>query len=55
MRDRELLSQDGVVLINLMLDKNNGAYKDLEIISRGFISQEESVDFFDDLRRRIQT
>ena len=43
MRDRELLSQDGVVLINLMLDKNNGAYKDLEIISRGFISQEESV------------
>jgi ribonuclease J len=54
MRDRELLSQDGVVLINLMLDKNNGAYKDLEIISRGFISQEESVDFFDDLRRRIQ-
>ena len=53
MRDRELLSQDGVVLINLMLDKNNGAYKDLEIISRGFISQDESVDFFDDLRHRI--
>ena len=53
MRDRELLSQDGVVLINLMLDKNNGAYKDLQIISRGFISQDESVDFFDDLRHRI--
>ena len=53
MRDRELLSQDGVVLINLMIDKNNGAYKDLEIISRGFISQDESREFFDDLRRRI--
>ena len=53
MRDRELLSQDGVVLINLMLDKNNGAYQDLEIISRGFISQDETQVFFDDLRRRI--
>jgi ribonuclease J len=53
MRDRELLSQEGVVLINLMLDKNNGAYQDLEIISRGFISQDETQVFFDDLRRRI--
>lgn len=42
MRDRELLSQDGVVLLNLELDKNKGTFKDLEIISRGFIAQEES-------------
>jgi len=53
MRDRELLSQDGVVLLNLFLDKNNGKYKDLEILSRGFIAQEESSELFDELRQRI--
>ena len=53
MRDRELLSQDGVVLINLFLDKNNGTFKDLEILSRGFISQEESKELFDELRTRV--
>lgn len=53
MRDRELLSQDGVVLLNLFLDKNNGKYKDLEILSRGFIAQEESTELFDELRQRI--
>jgi len=53
MRDRELLSQDGVVLLNLFLDKNNGKYKDLEILSRGFIAQEESTELFDELRQRV--
>ncbi len=53
MRDRELLSQDGVVLLNLFLDKNNGKYKDLEILSRGFIAQEESNELFDELRQRV--
>ena len=53
MRDRALLSQDGVVLINLFLDKNNGTYKDLEILSRGFIAQDESTELFDELRTRI--
>ena len=37
MRERELLSQDGVVLLNLILDKKTGVYKDTEIISRGFM------------------
>lgn len=53
MRDRELLSQDGVVLLNLELDKNNGKFKDLEIISRGFISQDESQELFGELRKRV--
>ncbi len=53
MRDRALLSQDGVVLINLFLDKGNGAFKDLEILSRGFIAQDESTELFDELRKRI--
>ncbi|MEL7636966.1 MAG: ribonuclease J [Chloroflexi bacterium] len=54
MRDRALLSQDGVVLVNLFLDKNNGTYKDLEILSRGFMAQDESTELFDQLRDRIQ-
>ena len=53
MRDRELLSQDGVVLLNLELNKNNGKFKELEIISRGFIAQEESQDLFAELRKRV--
>ena len=53
MRDRELLSQDGVVLLNLELDKNKGTFKDLEIISRGFIAQEESQELFGELRKRV--
>jgi len=53
MRDRELLSQDGVVLLNLELDKNNGKFKDLEIISRGFIAQDESQELFGELRKRV--
>jgi len=54
MRERELLSQDGVVLLNLVLDKKSGQYKDTEIISRGFIAQEESVELFDNLKKRVE-
>ena len=53
MRDRTLLSQDGVVLLNIELDKNNGVFKDLEIISRGFIAQDESQELFAELRKRV--
>lgn len=52
-RDRAMLSQDGVLLINLSLDKENGSYKDLELISRGFIGQEAEADLFEELRKRI--
>ncbi|HQN69053.1 MAG TPA: ribonuclease J [Anaerolineaceae bacterium] len=54
MRERELLSQDGVVLLNLILDKKTGVYKDTEIISRGFMSQDESVDLFENLKKRAE-
>ena len=52
-RDRAMLSQDGVLLVNLELDKDNGSYKDLELISRGFIGQEAEADLFEELRKRI--
>ena len=52
-RDRAMLSQDGVLLVNLELDKENGSYKDLELISRGFIGQEAEAGLFEELRKRI--
>lgn len=52
-RDRALLSQDGLILVNLFLNKENGTYKDVEILSRGFIKQGESEELFDELRKRI--
>ena len=41
------------MLVNLFLDKENGTYKDLEILSRGFMAQDESVELFEELRKRI--
>ncbi len=52
-RDRALLSQDGLILVNLFLNKENGTYKDVEILSRGFIKQGEYEELFDELRKRI--
>jgi len=54
MREREMLSQDGVVLLNLIKDKTNASLKEVEIISRGFMTAAESQDLFDDLRKRIE-
>jgi ribonuclease J len=54
MREREVLSQDGLVLLNVELNHNNSGFKDLEIISRGFMTPEESSDLFAEMRRRIQ-
>ena len=54
MREREMLSQDGIVLLNLIKDKANANLGEVEIISRGFMSQAESQDLFEDLRKRIE-
>lgn len=54
MREREQLSQDGIVILNLMVKKEDGRFKDLEIISRGFMGQEESTELFSELRKRVQ-
>jgi ribonuclease J len=53
MREREMLSQDGIVLLNLVLDQRSGDLKDIEIISRGFTTAAESGDLFKDLQMRI--
>lgn len=53
MREREALSQDGIVLLNLMIDQRSGDLKDIEIISRGFMTPTESEELFNDLQARI--
>ena len=53
MREREMLSQDGIVLLNLVIDQRNGDLRDIEIISRGFMTSTESEELFNDLQARI--
>ena len=53
MREREMLSQDGIVLLNLVIDQRSGDLKDIEIISRGFMTSTESEELFKDLQARI--
>ncbi len=53
MREREQLGQDGIVLVNLTLEKSSGRLKDTEIITRGFMASEDATGLFDDLKARI--
>jgi len=53
MHEREMLSQDGIILLNLILNRSSGELKDTEIISHGFMSPAESEKLFSDLKARI--
>jgi len=54
MREREALARDGIVLVNLTLDRATGRLqRDAEIISRGFILNNESEVILNAMRKRI--
>jgi ribonuclease J len=54
MQDRELLSQEGVMVVNITMDKNTGKPMRMpEIISRGFITMDNSDDIFNGLRAKV--
>jgi ribonuclease J len=54
MREREALARDGIVLVNLTLDRATGRLqRDPEIISRGFILNNESEMILNSMRKRI--
>jgi ribonuclease J len=54
MRDREELSRDGVISVNLMLDKfTNNPMTEPQILSRGFIMNSEWENIIVQLRRKI--
>jgi len=53
LRDRQLLSKDGIFVIIVVLDTLTGRVKGSpDIISRGFIYLKESKDFLKDVRKR---
>ena len=55
MRDRRVLSQEGMVGIIATLDRRTGRFlKNPDIISRGFIYLKENKDFVEELRKRIR-
>lgn len=52
-REREQLSQDGVVLISLVLDRQGNLHEEPEIISRGFVYKHDGDDIIDDTRQKV--
>ncbi|MBI4456761.1 MAG: ribonuclease J [Acidobacteria bacterium] len=55
LRDRRFLSEDGFVVAILKLDRGTGQIHDpVEIITRGFLYEEESVDLFEATRSMIR-
>ncbi|MDD4761456.1 MAG: ribonuclease J [Candidatus Pacebacteria bacterium] len=55
LRDRKMLSQEGMLVIITTLDKQSGRIlKNPDIISRGFIYLKENKEILDEVRRRIR-
>jgi ribonuclease J len=54
MREREALAREGIVLVNLTLDKKTGRLRDEpEVLTRGFVYREDSDSLLAEARRRI--
>ena len=54
MRERDALARDGIVMVNITVDKNGGKLAQLpEIISRGFILSEDGEALMNAMRKRI--
>lgn len=54
MREREQLARNGIFLIDISVDKFNGKLlHEPEIITRGFVSQEEAEDLLPEVRKHI--
>lgn len=54
MREREALSRDGIVLVNLALDKSTGRMlQEADVITRGFMTPNDCVELVTGVKRRI--
>ncbi len=54
MREREALARDGIVMVNLTLDRTgHGLASEPEIITRGFILPREAGELIGQARRRV--
>ena len=55
MRDRTLLSQEGMLVVITTLDRRTGQFlKNPDIISRGFIHLKDNKDFVEEVRKKIK-
>ncbi|HEX9013096.1 MAG TPA: ribonuclease J, partial [Anaerolineaceae bacterium] len=54
MREREELARDGIVLVNLSLDRATGhVFKDAEVITRGFMLSDGCDELVQNIKKRI--
>ncbi len=53
LRDRQALSQDGMFIINLIIDRKHKDIKVLEIISRGFIFMKDSNELVRNTKEKV--
>ncbi|MFO8035866.1 MAG: ribonuclease J [Anaerolineales bacterium] len=53
-QEREKLSQDGVVLISLLLNQNGRLYEDPEVISRGFVYKHGDKDIIEETKDKVR-
>jgi ribonuclease J len=54
MREREALARDGIVLVNLLIDKKTGRLREEpEVLTRGFVYKEDAQALLAETRRRI--
>ncbi len=54
MKDREILAQEGVMVVNLLMDRLTGRpMKMPEIVSRGFIALDDADEIFNRLRAKV--
>jgi ribonuclease J len=54
-REREALAREGIVVVNLLLDKNTGRLREEpEVLTRGFVFQEDAEKLVGEAKRRIQ-
>ncbi len=55
LRDRQMMSQDGIFVVIATIDKQNGKVKNSpDIISRGFIYMRESEELLADVRKKVK-
>jgi ribonuclease J len=53
MRERENLGTNGIMLVNLKVNKGSGKLIETEIITRGFIAEEDANNIFNTLKDKI--
>lgn len=54
LREREMLSRDGFVMVNVLLDKDRQLRTDPEVITKGFVYKYESDELISEIRESVK-